>query len=350
MIFNRKLKNTMLLKHIMSNLEQGRPIVKALEFALGDYTNFKTNKVTDPYGKMIQAMLKEHTSARSNKLGSLLYKFDIINEFHRTILDSVTNRHDLVAAIDSIIESQDKGNKIIWMLISTFGFPLGTAASAFWSMYYYLPSLLKQIADADRDTGGATKGFIHVPPYFDVDLMFWAATGTTGLVFLIIFGYIFLYHFKTTALYKILPLQIYADIPQIFGLMKQMLAAGVPMHKMAKQLSEIFYPVDLRGLFKHIQVLIDKKQPIHLAFDNIGFPKQFVREIHANERSNTRGMIKSFEFIMKTSQALYDTKMKIYVLGVKTFLWMIVGVSILLMSNDIFLVISNLFTLTTLYK
>ena len=281
---------------------------------------------------------------RNQSIEKLFLQYNIINNSEYLIL---TNSKDTKESLENIIKIRSVSKNFNKTIITLIAFPLIAFFVGLGIAKFLLPAISKPINDLVA-VAKIKKGidldktmnipdvffYIHHPEYVNY-IFFIAVTLIIGLFFL----YRYLEKNNPSAIYKILPLKSYDDIPFIFILMRSLNKGGLDLYSIANLLQKSNINKGWRLFFLRLKKQIEKNGEIHSIFKAFGFPRQIYIIIKTSEKS--KSLWESFDDMITYSQDINIIKNKeivdryksiMTIVGYVEIIYFLIGILLLMFS------------------
>ena len=325
-----------LLDYLITKLESGSNTRQAFilyEQQVKGNGNFK---------KRLQSAIKDFELGRET-IDAILHKHKFLSDFQYGLVQNAPN---LITGLKLINTLESSNSNLIKHMLYPIFLPLATISATFYALLIYMGILEKDILSLSGKKDAMVQ-FLGIPPYFETTLV--TILFVFSLIFIVSFfgAYFYTHLYKPRYLYKILKTQSYADGIVLFRMVHEMLKIGIPLHNVAKLLSQNYFNIGLREFFKDLATNIAHNKPLYIVFEKYNFPVIMSADMKLSEMSKI-----SYEEITKalykTSDLMYEKNISNLKLQWNMFFWAIALSVVTVVGSDIINVVISTFTVKML--
>jgi len=278
-----KEDSKIILKSLKALMRLGNSLFESLELQV-EIEEGKNKKILE---KLIIQIKKN----KKNPEDMMLF-YGLVNESEKLILEKSKDTKKSLDYIINIREISSNFNKTVYALLF---FPLISWYIGLSIAKFLLPIMSAPVNDlikiAEIKKGVSLEETMNIPPAFfyihhpgSIDFIILLST----IIFILVYiAYKYFEKNNPSALYKIMPLKAYDDIPYIFILMRSLNVGGMDMYKITKILYGSKINKGWRYFFKKLNKTIEANKKIYSVFQEFGFPKQLSVIIKTSETSKS---------------------------------------------------------------
>lgn len=272
-MFSKKINkedSTAILSSLKALMKLGNSLSQALDLQI---------EIEDGVNKKILSLITKKRDKENKQLDDLFLTYGIINDSERLIL---SYGKDTKVSVDYILSIRELSSNFNKTMVNLLMFPVISVFVGLGIAKFLLPVMAKPVNDFIKiaelkkgvsldDTLNIPSAFfyIHHPEIIDIVII------VVILFFVSIFtGYKFLEKNNPSALYKIIPLKAYDDIPFVFTLMRSLNKGGLDSYRIYDILHKAKINRGWKLLFLKLKKQTERNKPIYTVFSDFSFPRQ----------------------------------------------------------------------------
>lgn len=325
-----------LLDYLITKLESGSNTRQA--FILYE----QQVKGNGDFKKRLQGAIKDLELGKET-IDAILHKHKFLTSFQYGLVQNAPN---LVTGLKLINTLESSESNLFKHMLYPIFLPLATISLTLYALLIYIGILQKDVLSL-ADKNKEMIQFLGIPPYFETTLVTILFVISLVCIVLLAIAYLYTHLYKPKYLYKVLKTQSYADGIILFRMVHEMLKIGIPLHNVAKLLSQNYFNIGLREFFKDLASNIANNKPLYLVFEKYNFPVIMSADMKLSEMSKI-----SYEEITqalyKTSDLMYQKNISNLKLQWNMFFWAIALSVVTVVGSDIINVVISTFTVKML--